>query len=343
MVERLSERQRDVLRYIVQSYVDSNAPVASKRITAELLPQFSSATVRNDMAELERLGLITHLHTSAGRIPTDLGYRYFVESLMAVPELSPRDQMLVRHQFHQVALQLEQWTRLAAAVLARMAGLAAVVTAPQLGQSRLKHVELVSVQEAIILVVVVTQAGAVQQSVVALDEPVTQLQLRSISDSINARHADQTADAIALDVSLRSPLETALTREVTTLLRGGPAGTSGDQIVYDGVANVLRAPEFAQQERAQRLMELMRDGGFVRALLPYAAAVGEVQVLIGDENPWDELRQCAVVLARYGAGANIAGLVGVIGPTRMPYERSIATVRFMAGLMSDLLMDMYSV
>lgn len=343
MVERLSERQREVLRYIVQTYVDSTAPIASKRISQELLPQFSSATIRNDMAELERHGLITHLHTSAGRIPTDLGYRYFVESLMAVPELPQRDQMLVRHQFHQVALQLEQWTRLAAAVLARMAGLAAVVTAPQLRQSRLKHVELVGIQEATVLVVAVTQAGAVQQSVVALDEPVTQGHLRALSDTLNARFADHTADSIAMDIGARSPLEAAVTREVASLLRSGPAGASGEQIVYDGVANVLRAPEFAHQERARRLMELMRDGGFVRALLPHATAIGDVQVLIGEENPWDELRQCAVVLARYGAGAEIAGLVGVIGPTRMPYERSIATVRFMADLMSDLLMDMYSV
>lgn len=342
-VERLTERQRDVLKYIVQQYVDSTLPVASKRVTRELLPQLSSATIRNDMAELERQGLITHRHTSAGRIPTDLGYRYFVESLMEVPTLSQPEQMLIRHQFHQVALQLEQWTRLAAAVLARMAGVAAVVTAPRLRQSRLKQVELVAVQETLVLVVVVTQAGTVKQSVVSVDEPVTQAQLRATSDALNARFADQAAEQLAGDTQPRPALETAVLREIVALLRSEPAGTVSEQIFYDGLANVLRAPEFAQQERSQRLLELMRDGSFIRTLLPYAAGVGEVQVLIGEENPWDDLRQCAVVLARYGAGGEIAGLVGVIGPTRMSYDRSIATVRFMAGLMSDLLMDMYSV
>jgi heat-inducible transcriptional repressor len=343
MVDRLTDRQRDVLKYIVQQYVDSTLPVASKRITEQLLPQFSSATIRNDMAELERLGLITHLHTSAGRIPTDQGYRYFVETLMESPELTLPEQMLVRHQFHQVALQLEQWTRLAAAVLSRMAGLAAVVTAPQLRQSRLKHVELIAVQETLALVVVVTQAGAVKQSVVAVEEPVTQTELRALSDGLNARFADQTADQIAAEAQPWGSLEATVRREIVALLRSEAVGAISEQIVFDGLSNVLRAPEFAQQERAQRLLSLMRDGAFVRTLLPYAADVGEVQVLIGDENPWDDLRQCAVVLARYGAGAEIAGLVGVIGPTRMAYGRSIATVRFMSGLMSDLLMDMYSV
>jgi heat-inducible transcriptional repressor len=342
-MDRLTERQREVLKYIVQQYVESTLPVASKRITDELLPQFSSATIRNDMAELERLGLITHLHTSAGRIPTDLGYRYFVESLMEVPVLPQREQMLIRHQFHQVALQLEQWTRLAAAVLARMAGQAAVVTAPQLRQSRLKHVELVAVHETLLLVIVVTQAGTVKQSLVAVDEPVTQPQLRALSDSLNARFADQTAEQIVADGVPRPPLEAIALREIINLLRTGPAGTVSEQIFFDGVVNVLRMPEFAQGERAQRLLALLREGNFVRALLPYTSDIGEVQVLIGEENPWDELRQCAVVLARYGAGGEIAGLLGVIGPTRMPYERAIATVRFMAGLMSDLLMDMYSV
>lgn len=342
-MDRLTERQRDVLKYIVQQYVDSVSPVASKHVTEKLLPRLSSATIRNDMAELERLGLITHLHTSAGRIPTDQGYRYFVESLMEAPALPQPEQMLIRHQFHQVALQLEQWTRLAAAVLARVAGLAAVVTAPQLPQSRLKHVELVAVQETLVLVVVVTQAGAVKQSMISVDEPVTQARLRALSDALNSRFADGTIEQVIGDSGLRSPLETMVLREVGSLLRGGLAGAVGEQIFYDGLANVLRTPEFAQQERAQRLLELLREGNFIRALLPYAADVGEVQVLIGEENPWDDLRSCAVVLARYGAGGQIAGLVGVIGPTRMPYERSIATVRFMAGLMSDLLMDMYSV
>jgi heat-inducible transcriptional repressor len=317
--------------------------VASNTIKNELLPQFSSATIRNDMADLERLGLITHPHTSAGRVPTDLGYRFFVESLMAVPDLPLPEQMLIRHQFHQVALQLEQWTRLAAAVLARLAGTAAVVTAPQTRQSRLKHVELIAVQETLVLVVVVTQAGAVKQSAIAVEEPVTQPLLRALSDSINARFQDQTAEHIPLDTPLRPALETAVLRQIADLLRSAPVSTSGEIVYQDGLANVLRAPEFAEQKRAQRLLGLLRSGSFVGELLPYASSVGQVQVLIGSENPWDELHECAVVLARYGLGAEITGLLGVIGPTRMPYERSISVVRFMSGLMSDLLMDLYSV
>lgn len=341
-MEGLTGRQREVLRFVVEQYIDTMRPVASKHIMQEVLPQYSSATIRNDMADLERLGLITHLHTSAGRIPTEQGYRYFVEALMQVPELPPDEQMLVRHQFHQVSLQLEQWTRLAAAMLARMAGLAAVVTAPELRQPRLKHVELIGVQEALVLVVVVTQAGTVKQSFVAVDEPVGQERLRAVSDALNARFGGQAIDQLLPDEQWRPGLETTVLREIAALLRSAPAGTSGELIYHDGLANVLRAPEFAEGERAQRLLELLRGGGFVAALLPYAAHPGEVQVIIGSENPRDELHDCAVVLARYGAGPEITGLLGVVGPTRMPYERSTSVVRFMAGLMSDLLMDLYS-
>lgn len=342
-MDRLTDRQREVLRYIVQSYVDTYHPVASKHIMRELLPQFSSATIRNDMAELERLGLISHPHTSAGRVPTDRGYRFFVQSLMAVPDLPLTEQMLIRHQFHQVALQLEQWTRLAAAMLAQLVGMAAIVTAPELRQSRLRHVELISVQERVVLVIVVTQAGTVKQSVVAVEEPVSQERLRTLSDTLNIRYRDLTAEQAVAEPCVPGGLEAAVVRELCGHLRSVAANTASERIYHDGLANVLKAPEFATTDRASRMMELLRNGSAINELLPYASSLGEVQVIIGSENPWDDLRECAVVLARYGAGAELSGLVGIIGPTRMPYERSISVVRFMAGLMSDLLMDMYSV
>ena len=341
-MDELTARQREVLKFIIQHYVATMHPVASRHIMQQLLPQYSSATIRNDMAELERMGLVTHLHTSAGRIPTDQGYRFFVEALMDVPDLPLTEQNLVRHQFHQVSLQLEQWTRLAAAMMARMAGLAAVVTAPELRQTRLKHVELIAVQEALVLIVVVTQAGTVKQAFVASEESISQERLRALSDDLNDRYRDQTSDQIARDSDDHHDFESAILREITGLLRSATASTISETFSHDGLAHVLRAPEFAQQERAQRVLELLRTGAFLEAVWPYATSPGEVRVLIGSENPQDDLRECAVVLARYGAGSDMSGLLGLVGPTRMPYQRSISVVRFMADLMSDLLIDLYS-
>src|SRR5215212_250817 len=181
MVEELNERQRAILRMIVEQYVATARPVASEGLAAHYGLTVSSATIRNTMADLERLGYIAQPHTSAGRVPTDKGYRYFVGHLMGPATLSLDEQRTIQHQFHQVQMNVDEWMHLAAAVLARMVRSAAVVTSPQSTAARLKHLELLSLTDSSAMVVLVTHDGQLSQQLMPLDEPWDQERLSGLA------------------------------------------------------------------------------------------------------------------------------------------------------------------
>ena len=180
----LTERQQTVLRLVIQEYVSSAAPVSSKTITCGYSLGVSAATVRNEMAVLEEQGYLTHPHTSAGRIPTELGYRYFVEKLMEQVDLPLDEQRMISHQFHQARLDLDQWLRLSAAVLAHSTQNASLVTAPKSERCHFKHLELIAIQEDVVLLVLVLQGGTVKQQILTLDSSATQDGLHSMARQV---------------------------------------------------------------------------------------------------------------------------------------------------------------
>src|SRR3954471_18176979 len=178
---KISDRQRAILSIIVEQYVSTAHPVASEQIVNNYNLNVSSATVRNEMADLERAGLIVQPHTSAGRVPTDRGYRYFVTNLMNPTALSQDEQRTIRHQFHQIEMDAEEWVRLAASVLARTVHSAAVATAPRSTAVRLKHFEFLSISDMRILIVLVGHDGTVNQQMLTLDESWDQESLSTLS------------------------------------------------------------------------------------------------------------------------------------------------------------------
>jgi heat-inducible transcriptional repressor len=343
-MQRLSARQEHLLRLIVHEYVSARKAVGSKALVESYALPFSAATIRNEMAELERAGLIDQPHTSAGRVPTDRGYRYYVEHLIGDPRLAPSEQMMIRHQFRQVEAQLEGWMQLAVTVLARSTGNVSVVTAPraQSQTARIKHFELVGIQDHVILLVLVTQESGVKQSFLHWHEAVAQPELRQISDRLNARLAGLGAAEIAAHEEVEEGLPRAVTEQLIERLRELDNATSVE-IQHAGLENALQQPEFAGGQAAGQIVELLRGGGFLSALLPQVqpSSPDDVQVFIGSENSANELHPYGIVVATYGVRREVIGLIGVLGPRRMPYERSIGSVRYMAGLMSDLVGRLY--
>jgi len=307
----LSQRCQTVLRLVVREHIRKAAPVSSKMISERYNLGVSAATIRNEMALLEEMGFLKHPHTSAGRVPTEKGYRYFVEKLMGESHLSRDERRTISHQFHQARLELDQWMRLSAAVLAHSAQSASLVTAPKSAQCRVKHLELISIREEMVLLRHLSDlwSGCDQKSVAATRDSLVGFE-------------KQVADVV---------LET---------MRRLDARTSSE-IYRDGLLNVLGQPEFARSDNAQQVVRVLEERQVIDRMVSEVMESGGLQIIIGGEGRWEELSEVSVVLTRYGIHDQATGALGVLGPVRMQYGRAVSVVRYVSQLMSDLISDLY--
>jgi heat-inducible transcriptional repressor len=344
----LTERRRAILKVVVQEYVKTAQPVSSGRIETIYGLGISTATIRNELATLEEMGYLAQPHTSGGRVPTDRGYRYYVEGLMEEPAVPVEEQRMIAHQFHQVQMNLTEWLRLSAAILAQSVHNAAVITAPKVAESHAKHFELISIQDSVALLVLVLQGGLVQQQMIMLPVPATQDRLSATAARLNRMFEGKTVRVIE---QLAQALSPGLERDVAeTVARLMDAHDHQDApiVYYDGLANILGQQEFTvaaqakSHERQQvahamiQMLELLQQGLLFRRLLPQVTDGGGVQVFIGGEGEYEELRQFSVIVSRYGVVGGGTGMLGVLGPTRMHYGRAVAVVRYMTELLSEL-------
>ena len=331
----LGERQRDLLRAVIREYIATAQPVASAALVRRYHLDVSSATVRNELAALEDLGLLTHPHTSAGRVPTDLGYRYFIESLMPRTGLHPDEQLTVSHQFQQALSNTSEWLRLAASTLARLTTEAAIVTPPATGHAQLRHVEVVPINEHRALVVVVFEGGAVAQQLLELHAATPLEQLRALSARLTEKLTSRDAAGVRAATAGATGVEVEVVGAIVRALEERDATRTHD-IYTDGIQNILAQPEFAAGGRMRDMLQLLEDRTRLIDLLPPALGDDEVHVAIGSEHRLEPLRGCSLVFGRYGGGSAYVGYVGVLGPTRMDYARTIGAVRYVGSLMSDL-------
>ena len=332
---QLGERQRDLLRAVIREYIATAQPVASAALVRRYRLDLSSATVRNELAALEELGLLTHPHTSAGRVPTDLGYRFFIESLMPLPGLHPDEQLTVSHQFQQALANTSEWMRLAASTLARLTTEAAIVTPPATGHAALRHVEVIPINERRALVVVVFEGGKVAQQLLELRAATTLEQLRALSARLTDTLASRNAAGVRAAGTGATGVEAEVVAAIVRALDEHDASRTHD-IYTDGIQNVLAQPEFAAGGRMRDMLQLLQDRTRLIDLLPPSLGDDEVHVAIGSEHRSEPLRGCSLVFGRYGTGSEYLGYIGVLGPTRMDYARTIGAVRYVGSLMSDL-------
>ncbi len=336
----LTERQRILLTLVVRDYIETAQPVGSKTIVERYKLDMSTATVRNEMSTLTELGYLRQPHTSAGRVPTEEGYRYFVTHVVyqadlpggtryhlapVLPGPPGRGAMDAAGGLHPGAPQRA----------------ASIVTAPHSERSHYKHVELIATQGRQVLMVLVMTGGEVSQQILTLAEPVGQERLSAAADRLNQVCLGKTTEEIAA----LPPRTDTLDKDILTLvlqdMSRGEQRVSGE-IYLDGLTNVLSEPEFLESNDARRAVRLFEERSLLQDLLARTtnnATVGGVQVLIGGEGKWEELKQCSVVLSRYGIPGLATGTLGVFGPMRMPYARTIPTVRFMADLLSGLVSE----
>jgi len=342
-MKELTDRQKNILTLVIHEYIRSAEPVGSRHIVENYRLDLSSATVRNELAELTEQGYLRQPHTSAGRVPTEEGYRYFVGRLMRDTNLPEDTRRTISHQFYQMPNDIHQWMKLAASVLASQSKGASLVTAPHPHQARFKHLELVSTHGRQVLAVMVVDGGDIHQTLLTLEEPISQEQLSNIAAKFNQLCQGKEGKAINDISGAFSAAEQATLNWIVDTLTHADTMLSGE-VYLDGITNVLSEPEFSDSGEARRALHLLEERSLLQDLLSRTVLTSNtsgVQVLIGGEGTWDELRQCSIVLARYGSPEQATGTLGVLGPMRMSYGRSISVVRFISTLLSDLVAEQW--
>ena len=343
----LDLRAQAILRAVIEEYVTTAAPVGSQALVDRYRLGVSSATVRNILAELELAGLLDHPHTSAGRIPTDAGYRWFVESIIDSAPLPPVEQLMIRHQFGQVEFASEHWFRLAASTIASLTHAAGLATPAKPAAARIRRVDLVSINERMASLVVVLREGSIKQVLVTLATPEDQAALTTVAAILNELVFDATAQEIAAGLArldaARPHAELALRvgeRIVRVLDDYDRAAV--EEVFSDGLLNVMGAPEFAHSDKLRRVFTALENRAYLGQLVGTVAESGRVRVFIGEENEAPDMREVALILAPYGRPDRAVGVVGVLGPTRLAYSEAIGTVRFVSGLMNELVDHLYN-
>lgn len=337
-MEELSERQKVILTLVTHEHINSACPVGSKVLVEKFNIGLSPATVRNEMSFLTDQGYLRQPHTSAGRVPTEKGYRFFVGRLVREREVPLSSRRRISHQFFQMRNEVEQWARLAASILADQSKAASLITAPHPEHAMLKHVEFISTVGRQVLMVLVLSGGELRQRIQSLSEPIYQERLSTIGTFLTKRFQGNETWRIKNNLIDLNELELELANWVIDEMERADSMISGE-IFFDGITNVLAEPEFNDTEDARKALRVLEERTMLHDLFAKTIMNGEegtVQVLIGGEGAWEDLRQYSIVLSKYGAPGIAFGTVGVLGPMRMAYGKTISAVRFMSGLLSDL-------
>ena len=335
----LAARSGKILNYIVGQYINKAAPVASQMVAEDARLGVSPATIRNEMALLEREGYLIRPHTSAGCIPSDRGYRQYVESIENV-KLPWDEQRLISHTLHQVEMEVGAWVSLSATLLARLAQNVALVSLPKSADCVLKHFEMIALQDTRALAIVVLEGANVKQQLITFDEPVSQAILATASSKLNAAYDGLTSREIADKKIEISPLEKQATDHLIEIMRAEDSHEFQEPYL-EGWHFMLNQPEFHQSDRMSELMELVEGRTLLKVILPVKLSQHGVHVIIGKENRNEAIQNCSVVICQYGLPDEATGTIAVLGPTRMPYSRTIPTVYYLSTVLTRLVASLY--
>jgi len=314
-------------------------PVSSQSIADKAGVKVSPATIRNEVASLEEQGFIIRPHTSAGNVPSDKAYRYYVDSLEKMT-LPPSEQHLVSHLFHQVEKEVERWLSLTATLVSQLAQNIAVVSAPKSADSKFKHMELLSLQEQLALAVLVLYGARVKEQLIRFDKAVCQADLTAISNKLNEKYAGMTRRQIKAARPELSAVEQRISDYLLEMMESEDLRIY-DEPFLDGLHFTLNQPEFAQGERVRSILELIEYRNLLKSIMPRELSEETVHVVIGKENTVSAMQNCSVVIRRYGIPEEAVGTLGVVGPTRMAYSHTIPTVDYLATVLSRLMAGLY--
>ena len=343
-VAMLTDRQQTILNLIVNDYIRTASPIASESIARNHSMGVSPATIRHDVAYLEEAGYISRPHTSAGSIPSDKAYRAYVESIAAMEgvDLPNRVRWAMRKQLGEVEGEVDEWTSGAATILSRMVGNMAIATFPKAKETRVKYLELVYLQDFLVMLIVMLEQARLRRHIIRLEEPVEETGLEMSTNKVKSELVGLTRREIESRSMDLSPLEEKLVHAAIEILREEEQAAYSDHYI-DGLRNLLGQPEFAENDKVRALVEQVEDGSLLQAVLEEIPDGQLVRVIIGQENRGNMLRPLSVVICQYGIPGEAAGAVGVVGPTRMEYSKTISGVSVMSSLLSELVESVHTI
>ena len=337
----LNERKFMILQAIIDDYITTAMPVGSRTISRKAGVGFSPATIRNEMSDLEELGYLDQPHTSAGRVPSVKAYRLYVDHLMQTGKLTNSECERMHDHLNLRSTQIESVIRSAAAVLSDATKYTSVIVAPKLNTLRIKHVQLVPVADKTALMIIVTNAGIVKDTVIHIPDGLDADHLYAISRMLTERLADQPLEAVRqifAEMLRDAEINRRLLGEALSVIEQKMDEGDATDVIVGGGANLLSYPEYSDVAKARNFLTVLESRDLLKKVLKRDGGM-EVNIRIGPENGVPELNDCSIVTAHYSVGNDSGGTMGIIGPIRMNYNRVIPVLRFMGQALSEVLSD----
>jgi len=336
----LDDRKLNILKAIINDYIDSAEPIGSRTIARKHELGLSSATIRNEMADLEEMGYLEQPHTSAGRVPSDKGYRIYVDKLIQLPQLDIKDIQAVTKALDVKINELGQLIRQASTIMSKVTKYTSVAVTPEKDQSTLKAVQVVPIENGNALIVVVTNTGLVKNTMIKINEKITPDAVIRVSHIVNEKLSGLTVEEINLPLIRDLEILIGMSKEIVFPILNGIADCIGQidksEVYLDGANNIFKYPEFRDIDKAKEFLDVLEEKDVMHKLLRSASLKdSELTIQIGRENDIPEINTCTLLTTTYSVGGKIIGSIGVIGPTRMEYSRVIASMNFIKKRMNE--------
>ncbi|MCL6591181.1 MAG: heat-inducible transcriptional repressor HrcA [Firmicutes bacterium] len=340
MASPLDERKKRILKVVTDDYIASAEPVGSRTIARRYDLGLSPATIRNEMSDLEESGYLEQPHTSAGRVPSERGYRYYVDALMGLQRLTDAEVELIYRELEQYQQEIESLIHQTSKVLAQLTKYPSMVLAPQIETAVCRHIQLVKLSETTVLVVIVVDTGSVENKIIELQSEISTEELDRLSVLLNEKLRGRSlADMrfnLLNEISSELVFQNQFFNDALRLLIHSMAQKPTERVYIDGATKILEQPEFADIQKFKPLMSLLEKEDRLYKLLS-KSPTRKPKIKIGHENEENGMSDCSVVTASYEIAGRTVGVIGVLGPTRMEYSKVLPIVEYTANVLSELL------
>ena len=341
MSQILTDRDREVLEAIITDYIQTAEPVGSRTVSKKSIIALSPATIRNVMADLEEMGFLTQPHTSAGRVPTDRAFRFYVDSILEVQKLRLADRGRIEMGFQDEGMDTNEIMKRASSLLSLLSKQTGVILAPRFGSNIFKHIEFIKLREKTILVIIVSKSGEVQNKLIESDEDMSQDELdkysRYLTEIMGGLNLVEARRKILEEMKKEKVLFDKLMYRALQLSQKALEDEGEGDLYIEGKTNILQSPEFADLEKMRNLLQAFEEKTKIVKLLDKALLAHGIQIFIGGENEFNEMKDCSVIAAPYSRENFTLGTLGIIGPTRMDYPSIIPIVDYTAKIVGKIL------